>query len=193
MLALGAENTSVIGAGIDPEKFDTSIDGSAIRKEYGFKDEDTVLFFMGFLYNFTGLKEVTLEIANGVHPNIKLLIVGDGDGYLELQDIIEKHGLNSQVVLAGLKSYSEIPKLVQASDICILPAYPDEKIMQDIVPIKIYEYMAMAKPVICTKLPGIMMEFGNGYGVNYVDKPSDVVLKAYDIDIIDEEEKHVNL
>ncbi len=187
--ALGAGNTSVIGAGIDLEKFDTSIDGSAIRKEYGFKDEDIVLFFMGFLYNFTGLKEVTLEIANGVHSNIKLLIVGDGDGYLELQDIIEKHGLNSQVELAGLKSYSEIPKLVQASDICILPAYPDEKIMQDIVPIKIYEYMAMAKPVICTKLPGIMMEFGEENGVNYVDKPSDVILKAYDIDIIDEGRK----
>ena len=68
--------------------------------------------------------------------------------------------------------------IVAASDICILPAYPDEEIMQDIVPIKIYEYMAMSKPVITTKLPGIMMEFGEDNGISYVDKPEDVVLKA---------------
>ena len=101
-------------------------------------------------------------MPKGDHPNLKLMIVGDGDGYQELQDIVEKNDSSSKVILAGLKSYSEIPELVQASDICILPAYPDEKIMQDIVPIKIYEYMAMCKPVITTKLPGIMMEFGEG-------------------------------
>ena len=166
-----------------------NIDGSKIREEYGINDEDTVLFFMGFLYNFAGLKEVALEIASGAHPNLKLMIVGDGDGYQELQDIIEKNDLGNMVILAGLKSYSEIPELVEASDICILPAYPDEKIMQDIVPIKIYEYMAMCKPVITTKLPGIMMEFGEGNGIFYVDKPSDVVLKSYDIDITAEGRK----
>ena len=72
---------------------------------------------------------------------------------------------------------------LHASDICILPAYPNEKIMQDIVPIKIYEYMAMCKPVITTNLPGIMMEFGQGNGVSYVEKPEDVILKASDIKI----------
>ena len=144
---------------------------------------------MGFLYNFAGLKEVALELAKGEHPHLKLLIVGDGEGFHELQDIVDKYDLGTKVILTGLKSYSEIPDLVESSDICILPAYPDEKIMQDIVPIKIYEYMAMNKPVITTKLPGIMMEFGDGNGVFYVDKPSNVVLKAYDIDIISEGRK----
>ena len=50
--------------------------------------------------------------------------------------------------------------------------------MQDIVPIKLYEYMAMRKPVISTKLPGVMGEFGNDNGIVYVDKPEDVVDKA---------------
>jgi len=187
--ALGADNTKVIGAGIDLGKFDPNIKSSNIRQEYGITDEDTVLFFMGHLYNFAGLKEIALELAKGDHPNLKLLIVGDGDAYQELQDIIKNHDLINKVILTGLKSYSEIPELVAASDICILPAYPDEKIMQDIVPIKIYEYMAMCKPVITTKLPGIMMEFGDGNGISYVDKPSDVVFKSYEIDIIAEGRK----
>ena len=36
----------------------------------------------------------------------------------------------------------------------------------------------MGKPVITTKLPGIMKEFGNNNGVIYVDKLEDVIEKA---------------
>ena len=186
---LGAENTDVIGAGIDLEKFDPNINGSKIRQEYGINDDDTILFFMGFLYNFAGLNEVALELAKGEYENLKLLIVGDGDAYPELESIVEKHDLWDKVILAGLKSYNKIPEFVAASDICILPAYPDEEIMQDIVPIKIYEYMAMAKPVITTKLPGIIMEFGEDNGISYVDQPEDVVSKVIEIDVRAEGEK----
>ncbi len=53
--------------------------------------------------------------------------------------------------------------------------------MQDIVPIKMYEYMAVGKPVICTKLPGIMREFEEGNGVLYVESPAKVPEMAYTI------------
>jgi glycosyltransferase involved in cell wall biosynthesis len=53
--------------------------------------------------------------------------------------------------------------------------------MQDIVPIKIYEYMAMGKPVITTRLPGVMKEFGKNHGVIYVDKPEDALKKAIEL------------
>ena len=43
--------------------------------------------------------------------------------------------------------------------------------MQDIVPIKLYEYLAMAKPVIATRLPGIVMEFGEGNGIPLHRRP----------------------
>lgn len=50
--------------------------------------------------------------------------------------------------------------------------------MQDIVPIKMYEYMASGKPVISTKLPGIIKEFGYDNGVEYVDGPGEVIEMA---------------
>ena len=84
---LGATDTKVIGAGIDLEKFDPNLDGSKIRREYGINDDDTVLFFMGFLYHFAGLKELALEFANNQYEQLKLLIVGDGDAYSDLQKI----------------------------------------------------------------------------------------------------------
>jgi glycosyltransferase involved in cell wall biosynthesis len=47
--------------------------------------------------------------------------------------------------------------------------------MQDIVPIKIYEYLAMKKVVIATELPGISKEFGYGHGIEYIHEASEVL------------------
>ena len=50
--------------------------------------------------------------------------------------------------------------------------------MKDIVPIKTYEYMAMEKPIVTTKLEGMIKEFGNENGVVYADESSDVINKS---------------
>jgi len=54
----------------------------------------------------------------------------------------------------------------------------NNEIMRDIVPIKMYEYLAMHKPVIATRLPGIVLEFGMSNGVMYVNTPYDIVNKV---------------
>jgi glycosyltransferase involved in cell wall biosynthesis len=133
---------------------------------------------MGWLYKFSGLKEVALQLAKSKNHSLKLLVVGEGDTYEELQQIREEYHLHDRIILTGKKPYEEIPAFIAASDICLLPAYPWESIMQDIVPIKMYEYMAMGKPVISTRLPGIVEEFGEDNGVVYVDRPEDVIAKA---------------
>jgi len=119
-----------------------------------------------------------VELAGTGAEGLKLLVVGEGDALEDLKAIREKYSMSNSLILTGKKPYTEIPGLVAASDICVLPAYPREKIMQDIVPIKLYEYMAMSKPVICTRLPGIVREFGEDNGIVYVDSPEETVAKA---------------
>ena len=184
-IKMGADpsKTYVVRAGIDFERYDPNIDGTNIRKQYGIEKEDIVLFFMGWLYHFAGLKEVAIELSKikDEKSNIKLLIVGDGDAFDDLRGIRKEYNLNSQLILIGKQPYEKIPIFISAADICLLPAYPNEKTMQDIVPIKMYEYMAMGKPVITTKLPGVIKEFGEDHGVIYVDKPKDVLKKAFEL------------
>lgn len=178
------EKTMVIDAGIDLENFNPEkIDGSTIRQKYGVKEDELLLFFMGWIYHFAGVKEVAEELGKGSYKNIKLMVVGDGDAYDDLVEIRDKYQMEDQLLLTGKQPYSKIPELIAASNICILPAYSDEIIMQDIVPIKIYEYMAMEKPVITTKLNGVIAEFGNENGILYVDKSEDVVKLASEIDV----------
>ena len=183
VIEIGApsERTTVLRAGIDLAHFDPSISGETMRERYGLAQEDVVLFFMGWLYRFSGVKEVAMQLTKSENPNFKFLIVGDGDLYDELEQLREKYNVSDKIILAGKRPYSEIPALIATSDICLLPAYPTEKIMQDIVPIKMYEYMAMRKPVISTRLPGVMKEFGEDNGVVYVKTPEDIVRKAVKI------------
>jgi len=91
VITLGAppERTIVLRAGIDIEQYNPTNDGSAVREQYGITKDDTVLFFMGWLYNFSGLKEVALQLARTDNCNLKLLAVGEGDAHNELQKIGE--------------------------------------------------------------------------------------------------------
>lgn len=191
LISFGAEatNTQVISGGVDFNRFNASkINSDEIREKYNISKNDFVLFFMGWLYDFSGLMEVITELSkvSGAHSNLKIMIVGEGDQLKSLIETVDRFGMQDRVILTGKRPYEEIPQLISVADICLLPAYNNE-IMKDIVPIKLYEYLAMHKPVIATKLPGVMREFGENNGVIYVDRPEDVistVLKLKDDEIM---------
>jgi glycosyltransferase involved in cell wall biosynthesis len=168
---------SIIPAGVDLEKFNPQVDGSPIREKYGIKKDDILLFFMGWIYNFSGMKEVAESLSIADNENIKLMIVGEGDLYKPLLKMKSEKNLNGKLILTGKIPFEEVPKHVAAADICLLPAYKNET-MINIVPIKIYEYMAMGKPVIATNLPGIQKEFGLDNGISYIENSSDALEKS---------------
>ena len=179
---LGADPsiTQVLPGGVDLKKFDPAGTNSQLmRDKYGLSKTDFVLFFMGWIYEFSGLQEAVLELAHHRerHPELKLLIVGEGEFYQRLRKIVEENHVQDSVVFTGKVPYTEIPELIAAADIALLPAHNNE-IMRNAVPIKIYEYLAMHKPTICTKLPGTMREFGTNCGITYIDKPEDAVKLA---------------
>lgn len=167
--------------GVQFDRFNPHISGEGIRKDYGIQKDDFVLFFMGTLWNFSGLKEVALGLSEVRKERpIKLLIVGKGELYGDLMAIREKYNLQDCLILAGRQPYEKMPEFVAASNICLLPAQCNE-VMSNIVPIKMYEYMSCAKPVLSTKLPGVIEEFGFDNGVIYVDKPERVIEKAVEL------------
>lgn len=189
--------TKVITGGIDrnvfnPERFSHN-KIREIREEFGFKEDDIVLFFMGWIYEFSGLEQVIIELCKSGESasKLKLLIVGEGDHYQRLRSLVEKYGLGNQVIMTGKRPYKDIPKLISASDICLLPAI-DNEVMRYIVPIKMYEYLAMLKPVISTELQGIIKEFGYDNGVVYILTPEEVITKAMELTMDDITSNSIN-
>jgi glycosyltransferase involved in cell wall biosynthesis len=173
------EKIYVLRAGIDYGRFNPNIDGKKIRVKHGIQEDEVVLFFMGWLYTFSGLKEVANSLINHYgKTKIRLMILGKGDLYDELVKM--KSQLGNRLILIDWQPYYKVPEYIAAADMCLLPAYNNE-VMRHIVPIKMYEYMACGKPVIATRLPGIMKEFGEGNGVIYVERPEEVLNKALEI------------
>ncbi len=183
-LEMGArpERTRTIGAGVDINSYAMASRDENLRHQLGISDSDIVLFFMGWLYNFSGLKEVAEALASRDKrlERVKLLVVGQGDLWDTLTEIRDKNNLNGRLILIPWRPYREIPHYLSVADICILPALP-HKTMMTIVPIKLYEYLAAGKPVIATPLPGIVREFGDHSGIHYISNPREVPAKAFEL------------
>ena len=138
------------------------------------------MFFMGWLYDFSGLEEVAMEMAKTENKHLKMLVLGKGELWDRLSEIRDKEGLGDRLVLEGWKPYSEVPEYLAAADICLLPA-KKSRIMENIVPIKMYEYLAAGKVVFSTDLPGIRKEFQEGNGVVYINESKESVSRAVEL------------
>jgi glycosyltransferase involved in cell wall biosynthesis len=162
------------------------------RAALGIAATDFVMLFMGWLYTFSGLKELALELARRKEelPNLKLLVVGDGDLLSELQQLRQQQGLERQLILTGRRPLSEMRGYVAAADVCLLPAYKNVT-MEHIVPAKVIEYMEMGKPVIATRLPGLEAEFGALPGMIYIDHPAEVICQIKELNTTAESPRQV--
>ena len=130
-----------------------------LKTKYFIHDDDFVIFIMGHLYEFAGLKEIIDHYDSKVKSNnlnLKFLILGDGGIYNSLQNYIKE--INADwVILAGRVPYNEIKEYIELADLCLL-SFAINDITKEILPIKILEYMAMKKPVLTNSLPGVVHE-----------------------------------
>lgn len=76
-------------------------------------------------------------------PQLKLLLVGDGATYPALAEFVAARGLAGQVVMTGRVPHDEVPGLLAAMDMAILPSAGDYT-----SPVKLFEFMACAVPPI---------------------------------------------
>ncbi len=171
-----AERTEIIRHGVNLDKFRSAV-GTRVREELHFAESDVVLLFMGWLYTFSGMKEVAEGLLKQPNPNIKLMLIGKGE---LLEDLKRMASTNERIVVVDWVDHGKIPEYVAASDICLLPCQ-DVPVMKRIIPIKVIEYLASGKPVIASSMEGLVKEFGDSSGVVFIDDPSQVFAKTEEI------------
>lgn len=153
-----------------------------LRKELSIQNDDFVLLFMGFLYDFAGLIEIVEYYNKDVNQGkikLKFLIIGDGGIYNQLKDFIKKESAN-WVILTGRISFFHLPEYIALSDLCLL-SFAINDITKEITPIKIIEYMAMKKPVLSNNLPGVVSEIGKDHGVIFARNQQNLIKKIGEI------------
>ncbi|MBU0477431.1 glycosyltransferase family 4 protein [bacterium] len=130
--------------GVDSEKFNPKISGIPIRKKYKLEKKQ-IVGFVGSLSKRQGLS-LLLDVAAKCKqqiPDIHFLIVGEGFEEHKLKKFVKSNKLENIVTFTGAVSHNDIPTYIAAMDITVLP---NMSIYSS--PVKIFEYMAMAKPTI---------------------------------------------
>jgi len=172
-VSLGAkkENTRVLPMTVDTNTFYPMMKSKVLMNRWGLTEDDKVLLFMGTLFNFSGLDEFissTWERFKN-NPDIKLLIVGDGEQRILLESLITKYNLNNQISITGFQPYDEMPLYINLADVCINP-FKENDITRDIFPGKTVQFLACGKPLVMRPLRGVhsMIE-GVKQGVIYLN------------------------
>lgn len=167
-ISMGAKESSArtIRTGVDLQRFGAGVESASLRSQLGFKSDDVILLFIGWLYDHVGVDTVMRTLPH-LPAYVKLLVVGAGEGEPQLKALHQELNLGARVVFAGSQPYDSMPRFMALADVCLL--YFDLKpITQHIVPIKIYEYMASGKPVLASPLPAVMRDVPPNNGVLYI-------------------------
>ncbi|MGV2973921.1 glycosyltransferase family 4 protein [Roseibium alexandrii] len=83
------------------------------------------------------------------YPDIKVILVGDGESRADVEAAIKKHAVENHVVLHGWGSNLEVQDVIKSSRALVLPSYAEG------LPIVLMEALALTRPVITTTIAGI--------------------------------------
>jgi glycosyltransferase involved in cell wall biosynthesis len=133
-------------------------------------------------YGYRTIVRALSEIRK-VRPDVRLLIVGEGEDEAPLRMLIRQLDLEQHVTLLGFKPLDEVALLVASADIGVT-ANSGDVFTELIVPTKLMEYVALGVPAVVSRLPAVEQYFDETM-VNFFepDDPHDlasVVLSVAD-------------
>lgn len=158
------EKFVVIRSGFNIEQFknyDFS-NNSKIKDKYGIKENDIILgkiarlsVIKGHIYLLKAFEKVSKQL-----PNVKLLLVGDGENRSELLRFINKSKINDKIIFTGLIPMSEMPSIISLIDIVVHTA------LLEGLPRVFTQSKLMGKPIISFDIDGaheVIEDGKNGY------------------------------
>ncbi len=171
--------TYVLTNGVDITRFRPA---AVLRHASQAKKQFTV-GFVGSLKPWHGI-EVLLKAFRMVeqkNKNVHLLIAGDGPLRQWIKGFVSGAGIEEKVTMTGWVSYRQLPALIRSMSVTVAP-YPE---LPDFYfsPLKLYEYLAVGKPVIASdvgQIKRIVTDGDNGLLI----KPGDAAALARRIEYL---------
>lgn len=140
----------VIPDGVDTSLFDpTKVNGARIRFKHGIGNAERLCIYAGRIDECAGAY-IILEMARLLKSeNVKFMIVGEGN-----PQIVNEFFKCDNVILTGPISRESVPEYLAAADVVLVP-FPNNVASHSISPLKLFEALAMEKPVIASAVSGI--------------------------------------
>lgn len=113
----------IIPGAVDHNRFRPHPNRKELRLQLGIAPNQPLLFCIRRLVRRMGIDRLIHAMADvvRVHPEVRLLIGGDGPMRAEYEELIRQLGLSSNVKLLGRISNEELVQYYQAADISLVP------------------------------------------------------------------------
>ena len=136
----------------DPKKFSKE----SLRKMYGIGKEKKIVMFFGSPRPHKGLEDLVKAVNLIKDQDTILLLVGiDGsDQYANNLLTTAQVALGNRLKTFGLQPFESVPKFLTMADTIVIPQKNNYATMGQL-PAKIFDAMAMAKPIIATNVSDI--------------------------------------
>lgn len=152
-----AERIVVIPNGINAAHFESAPTPEQAKAERGLAGK-LVLGFTGFVRDWHGVDRVIRWMASPAAPdNAHLLVVGDGPVRAELEALARELGIAERVTFTGVIHREQVPAWVASFDVALQPA-----VVAYASPLKLMEYLVMAKAVIAPRTPNLCEVLSDG-------------------------------
>ncbi|GMQ78262.1 MAG: glycosyltransferase [Anaerolineae bacterium] len=150
--------------GVDRQRFSESTDGTAVRKKWSIPASSPVVSYIGTLGLQSHPVDLLLEAVQLLinrWPSLRLLIVGGGEDYDQLQAMARHLGIDGATIFTGRVPPSEIPDYLAASALTVDPV-KDDLVARARSPLKLLESLAVGIPVVTSDVGDRALLTSNG-------------------------------
>ena len=110
--------------------------------------ESPIIGYVGAMAYWVDLK--LIDYIGKALPDYNFVYVGPPFGIRHETDMKNRDNIR----FLGLKAMKDIPSYINSFDVCIIP-FLKNSITESANPLKLYEYMALGKPVVSTYMPEV--------------------------------------
>jgi glycosyltransferase involved in cell wall biosynthesis len=139
---------------VDVELFRPGVGGAAMRRDLAITNTDLLAGFVGTFGPWHGVVQLAQAIKSLPEDlPVRFLFVGSGSLHSEVERLLSAERASGKVIFTGAVAHERVPALLDACDILIAP----HVLLADGSdffgsPTKIFEYMAMGKAIVASRL-----------------------------------------
>jgi glycosyltransferase involved in cell wall biosynthesis len=153
-LDVSEKKIAVISNGVDTKIFDPNRSNAAKLKNDLHLSSEKLCVYCGRLDGWAGINIILrlCDMAKTKNLDLKFLLVGSGE-----DRAVQKENLIS----FGEIPYEKVPAVLTVADVVLIP-FPNNEVSHAASPLKLFEGMAMRKPVVASRVSGIEEVISDG-------------------------------
>ena len=160
---------------LDPEKFDLD----RAKEKLGVANKKVVMF-LGTPRKHKGVDDL-IEAMNRIDdPDVRLVIIGAEEGQKSFSEEVGRN--KERRVLLPMIPFKDLPAYLTAADVVVIPQRKTSDTVGQ-MPAKIFDAMAMAKPIVSTRvsdIPEVLDDTGYLVEPGNVSQLADAITHVFD-------------